>query len=45
MQGPHDVIDKFATTHKLEMLAAENAQKEILSFELSAGDEGQFASQ
>ena len=33
MQGPHDLIDKFASAHKLEMLAAENAQQEILHSE------------
>ena len=33
MQGPHDEIDKFASTQKLEMLTAENARQEILHSE------------
>ncbi len=33
VQGPHDQIDSFAATYKLEMLAAENARSEILHSE------------
>jgi|TARA_B100001964_G_scaffold221040_1_gene264732 di/tricarboxylate transporter len=30
IQGSHEDVDSFAATHKLEMLAAENAREEIL---------------
>ncbi|MBT71393.1 MAG: SLC13 family permease [Gammaproteobacteria bacterium] len=33
IQGSHEDVDNFATTHKLHMLSAENAQKEILHSE------------
>lgn len=33
VQGSHDDIDDFATLHKLEMVSAENARKEILHAE------------
>ena len=33
VQGSHDDIDAFATTHKLEMVSAENARNEILHSE------------
>lgn len=33
LQGSHDDIDSFATAHKLQMVSAENARKEILHSE------------
>ncbi|PCJ27942.1 MAG: SLC13 family permease [SAR86 cluster bacterium] len=33
LQGSHDDIDSFASAHKLQLLSAENAQKEILHSE------------
>jgi di/tricarboxylate transporter len=33
IQGSHDDVDDFATTHRLEMVSAENARKEILHAE------------
>jgi len=33
VQGSHDDVDDFATLHKLEMVSAENARKEILHAE------------
>lgn len=35
VQGSHDDVDEFATLHKLEMVSAENARREILHSENS----------